>query len=228
MKLFTGSLKQTLVIGFLFVVLSTGAAGLIQADPSDDFSFTIHEAEPDSYHLMSEQRVAEILADRLDLFPQSQAPRLARHLLSLCRFYRFDPAFVLAMIEVESSFRIKVVSYAGAIGLMQLMPATARIVYQANPRLKEKPVVNGDYSRILRDPYMNMELGIAYLAFLRDRYRDLSPYYLVAAYNVGPAKMDELLSRKAFKPVNTKRYYDAIRRVLPGFRSYRRDRASQA
>jgi hypothetical protein len=61
------------------------------------------------------------------------------------------------------------------------------------------------------------------LARLRDKYEGLSPYYLVAAYNVGPGRMDELISQKFFKPVSTKRYYEAIRQGITDLRYYRRE-----
>lgn len=193
--------------------------GMNQADPTDDFSFSLHSSGVRSYSLLSEQRVTEVLRERLDLFPVSETPRLARHLIRLCRETRFDPAFILSMIEVESRFRIRIESPAGAIGLMQVMPATATVV--ARTFLGER-ADRMDFQEALQDPFLNLQIGITYLAWLRDKYRDLSPFYLVAAYNAGPAKIDGLLSRKSFKPVNTKRYYEAIRRGLPGLRLSRR------
>jgi soluble lytic murein transglycosylase-like protein len=220
------------------IVLGLGvrSAGRLRADPTDDFSFTLeHLPESIDYRMMPEKRVTLILQDRLDRFPKEDAPRLARHLLDLCRRYRFDPAFVLSLIEVESSFRVGAVSPFGAVGLMQVMPATAIATAQKiRPEigletgltalgLKPGETLTDAANRVLRDPYSNLSLGIAYLSWLRDRYRGLSPYHLVAAYNVGPGRMDELLSRKSFKPVTTKRYFDAIRRGMPGFRFYRRE-----
>ena len=207
----------TLMVGGLFCV---SAVRLIQADPSDDFSFTLaHTPEDEAYSLMPETQVTAILRDHLDLFPRSQAPRLARHLLHLCRYYRFDPAFVLALIEVESRFRTKVISPAGAVGLMQIMPSTARrVVKEMGVKLAPRKLRRQSF---LLDPYINTTVGVAYLAWLRDHYRGMPPYYLVAAYNAGPAKIDELLARGAFRPVLTKKYYEAIRRGIPEFRFYR-------
>lgn len=225
-KFFGRTVGKTIAIGSLGLALwGAIAAGTLKADPSDDLSFSLQSPqrwETFPFHVISETRVQQILGDRLDLFPKSQLPKLSRHLIDLCREYRFDPAFVLAMIEIESSFRIKAVSPAGAVGLMQLMPATAQVIGRTRFKDRWGKKSAQEFERILRDPFVNLEFGVSYLAFLRDRYQGLSPYYLVAAYNVGPARMDELLSRKDFKPVNTKRYYDSIRKALHKFRYYKR------
>ena len=217
MKFISQFSSWSAAIAFAFAVATIS---VIQADPTDDFSFSLsHAPEVEAYQLMSEHKVAEVLADHLDLFPISQTPNLAHHLLSLCRTYRFDPAFVLSLIQVESRFHVKVVSPAGAVGLMQLMPATALRV-AADWKIPHPPLTA--MTRALQDPFMNLTMGVTYLAFLRDRYQQLSPYYLLAAYNIGPAKMDELLSHKSFKPVKTLKYFEAIRRGVPSFRYYRK------
>jgi soluble lytic murein transglycosylase-like protein len=196
-------------------------AGMLSADPTDDLSFYLeHAPARDVYRLMSEKKVAEVFADHLDLFPKSLTPRLAHHLVELCKHYRFDPAFILSLIQVESGFHVKIVSPVGAVGLMQLMPDTARYVVDDWDLPAPAPWISMD--RALTDPFFNLTMGVAYLATLRDHYRGRTPYYILAAYNVGPARMDELLSRKGFKPDKTVKYYDAIRRGVPRFRYYQR------
>lgn len=201
----------------VFVGLSGIPSARLNADPSDDLSLSLaHAPELDVYALMSERKVAEVLRDQLDLFPDALTPRLAHHMVSLCRHYRFDPAFILSLIRVESRFRIKVVSSAGAVGLMQVMPATARHIIEE----WDLPVPHHvNMARALTDPFFNMTVGIAYLANLRDHYQGRSPYYLLAAYNIGPARMDELLAR-GFHPSKTLKYYEDIRRGIPDFRYY--------
>lgn len=232
-------LKVTLKQAFIAIVfLAVIAIGIFETDPSDDFSLSLHLFHGDFFTVMPEATVVEILTDRIDLLPKSQIPKLAHHLLQLCREYRFDPAFILSLIEVESGFRIRAVSPAGAIGLMQMMPSTAQVLGETVKKASQKDRKYIEFSQVsraswkesqrsqvevlLKNPFINLELGMAYLAWLRDRYQGRSPYYLVAAYNVGPTKMDELLSRKRFKPDNTKRYYEAIRRNLTQMRNYRR------
>lgn len=196
----------------------------------DDLGFEIEHARnvaPGSYEPgLSRAQIDIILKDRMGTAYQSG---LAGSLYELCQVYRFDPTFVLSIIHVESGFRPEVVSPVGAVGLMQLMPATARVIVRTQMvaknylgmaslknirRMSEEALVKS-----LMDPMTNMALGVAYLAYLRDRYVGFHPFYLIAAYNVGPAKMDELISRKTFKPVSTKKYFEAIRRSMTTFRT---------
>ena len=84
-------------------------------------------------------------------------------------FYQLPPELLWAVIKVESNFRDQAVSSAGAIGLMQLMPRTAR----------------GIGVRNARDPEQNILAGAYYLRHLANRFAgDL--YFTLAAYNAGP------------------------------------------
>lgn len=81
---------------------------------------------------------------------------------------RVSPALVLAVISVESAGRSQAVSSAGAEGLMQLMPDTA-----------SRFAVNNSF-----DPSQNIKGGVAYLAWLMDRY-DNDAVLALAGYNAG-------------------------------------------
>lgn len=80
-----------------------------------------------------------------------------------------DPALVKAVARAESGFRVDAGSPAGAQGVMQLMPATAR----------------GLGVRDLHDPEQNIEGGVKYLAGLLRRFRGDETLAL-AGYNAGP------------------------------------------
>ena len=95
---------------------------------------------------------------------------------------RTDPALVLAVARRESAFVVDTRSSAGAIGLMQLMPSTARAVARSL-RLKRPR------TRDLKDPNLNIRLGSRYLADMLKRYQGNAAMAL-AAYNAGPGAVD--------------------------------------
>ncbi len=112
-------MKKYLGLVFLWsVVIATGlglrSAGPLRADPTDDFSLTLQRLpESVGYRIMPEIQITHIFQDHLDLFPKKEAPKLARHLLELCKRHQFDPAFVLALIQVESSLARTPIKWRG-------------------------------------------------------------------------------------------------------------------
>ena len=89
---------------------------------------------------------------------------------------KVDPTLVYAVMREESRFRDYVKSGAGAIGLLQLMPKTARYIGRLNKvRVKTRNLV---------DPALNLKLGSLYLKRLSRRYKG-NLYYTLAAYNGG-------------------------------------------
>ncbi len=106
--------------------------------------------------------------------------RHAQHLASV------DTAFVHAIIRQESRFKSNAVSSAGAKGLMQLMPATAK---QTAQKLKIK-----NKNLPLHDPKTNVQLGSAHLKELLDRYNG-SMILAAAAYNAGAHAVDKWISQ---------------------------------
>jgi len=95
-------------------------------------------------------------------------------LRSLAKAQGFDPLFALALIREESRFKADVVSYAGAVGLMQLMPFTAAA------EIRKHRLEPGE----LTDPGYNIQVGILHLGYLLNAYKGNTSYAL-AAYNGG-------------------------------------------
>ena len=107
-------------------------------------------------------------------------------------------ALVHSVIAAESAYDANAVSSRGAVGLMQLMPGTARDL-QVSDR---------------RNPGENVRGGTMYLRQLLDRYRE-SPESLLlalAAYNAGPGRVDNY---KGLPPFNETRLF--VRRVIDRF-----------
>jgi len=97
-----------------------------------------------------------------------------------------ESALALALIRQESNFDPEAGSPVGARGLMQLMPATARIVAAG---MREVVSV----AALTADPDYNMRLGSAYLKGLLDRFGGTLPY-AIAAYNAGPGRVQDWLT----------------------------------
>ena len=95
--------------------------------------------------------------------------------------YDLDPAFLAAVIYTESKFDARARSGAGAIGLMQLLPETAKGIAV---RTGGKAFVTDD----LYGPELNVRYGAWYLRNLLDRYRDERT--ALAAYHAGEGNVD--------------------------------------
>lgn len=91
-----------------------------------------------------------------------------------------EPALALAVIRQESAFWPEAISSAGARGLMQLMPATAK-------HLAKTFNVAYAHERLTGDPHYNLKLGTAYLAQMVQDF-DGSYILALAAYNAGPSR----------------------------------------
>ena len=113
--------------------------------------------------------------------------------------YNIDPDLIRAVIKAESDFKVSARSNKGAMGLMQLMPDTARLHH-----------ISDAYN-----PSENVEGGARHLRMLLDRYQgDLE--LSLAAYNAGSAAVEKHRGIPPFP--ETKEY---VRRVLRFYDSYR-------
>ena len=90
------------------------------------------------------------------------------------------PELALAIARRESEFFIGAVSGVGALGLMQVMPRTAR-------EMAGKLGLRYSRSKMLKDPKFNAKIGIRYLQELREEFGN-SPVHIAAAYNAGPSR----------------------------------------
>jgi soluble lytic murein transglycosylase len=92
--------------------------------------------------------------------------------------YKFDPLWVMSVIRVESRFTVSAHSSRGAVGLMQLLPSTAREI---------APEIGLTHFKdeYLMDPDTNIHLGFHYLAKLQHEFPD-DEVAVLAAYNAGP------------------------------------------
>lgn len=125
----------------------------------------------------------------------------AGHVAEAARRFGIPEAWIWAVMRVESRGNSRAVSRAGAMGLMQIMPATwgtLRARYGLGP-----------------DPFDvrdNIMAGAAYLREMHDRYGNASA--MLAAYNAGPGRYDDYVSRGRPLPVETVGYLAQLTAVV--------------
>jgi soluble lytic murein transglycosylase len=131
-----------------------------------------------------------------------------------------DPYLVAAIVREESSYYPRALSRAGARGLMQLMPATAR------PMAEHRGLAFAG-GELLDDPGANLEIGTAFMAGLLREFKD--PRLALAAYNAGPARVRQWWQARRTSdleawveqiPFDETRQY--VKRVMFSWEEYRR------
>lgn len=126
----------------------------------------------------------------------------AGHIAEASRRFGIPAAWIRAVMRAESAGDPQAVSHAGAIGLMQVMPATWADL-RVRHRLGADPY----------DPRDNILAGTAYLRELHDRYG--SVVAMLAAYNAGPGRYEASLTGRPL-PSETRAYIAAIAPDIDG------------
>lgn len=140
---------------------------------------------------------------------------------ALAEKYEIDPFLILALAREESRFNPYAKSKSNALGLMQLMPATAKHVAQ-QLKIKYKQENN------LYDPETNLKLGTHYLSYLLERF-DKNVYLALAGYNGGPTNTHKWWNNRKTNdidefiesiPLEETRFY--IQKVLSSYWIYKK------
>ncbi len=92
---------------------------------------------------------------------------------------RIDPFFVYSVMRQESIFNFEIASPVGACGLLQIMPATGKMLAE------KESIADWFDPKLLFNPYMNIRLGVRYLVDLKAEYSD-DYMYVLGNYNAGP------------------------------------------
>ncbi|MBI1319815.1 MAG: transglycosylase SLT domain-containing protein [Candidatus Hydrogenedens sp.] len=143
---------------------------------------------------------------------QGDAKTVARQRLELPRAYwddaialgketGVDPYLMLAVAKQESTYRATVQSHAGATGVMQLMPSTAKWLVKV-----EDGIQDGHYDN-LKSPANSLRLGAFYLRRMINTY-DGNLVFAVAAYNGGPGNVNKW--RRQFSTADLDAWIESI------------------
>ena len=123
----------------------------------------------------------------------SSSSPFSAQILAAAKEHKVDPAFIAAVIKVESNGHAHALSRKGARGLMQLMPATARRLGVKSPF----------------EPRDNIRGGVAYLAELAERFGETNAELILAAYNAGEHAVEEYGGVPPYRETR-----DYVKRVL--------------
>lgn len=174
--------------------------GLVTTSPADVYVYTDANGVINFTNVPTDGRFRRVLGDRDATLSGVASSALYESLIrTTSGRYNVDADLIRAVIKAESDFNVAARSRKGAIGLMQLMPDTARL-----------HKVSDAY-----DPEENVEGGVRHLRMLLDRYQgDLE--LSLAAYNAGSGAVEK---HRGIPPYAETREY--VRRVLRFYDSYR-------
>lgn len=150
------------------------------------------------------------MRENISLMPESMLKRILPTPFNECvekstTSFKIDPNAVYAVMKAESLFHPRAVSSAGAVGLMQIMPATARGIARG--------LGISEYD--LKDPCTSIRLGSKYIAGLLSMFRGNFDY-VVAGYNAGAGNVQKWRAQMPgedpdyfteFIPFSETRYY---------------------
>jgi soluble lytic murein transglycosylase-like protein len=152
----------------------------------------IRRAEADLKTPASKEAAAETLsekaADATELAAEYRArgyrvpDTLAEQIVEAATDHGIEPDVAFGLVATESGFQRTARSHVGAVGLAQLMPATARWLEPGTTR------------KDLENPETNLRLGLRYLSSLIRKY-DGDTALALTAYNRGPGTVDRVLRR---------------------------------
>ena len=124
------------------------------------------------------------------LYPRYYANTVEKY----AKLYDVDTFLIAAMILEESRYNAEAISWAGAIGLMQIMPATGR-------ELAQQLKIRRFRTAMLKEPDVNIRMGTKYIGYLNSLFGG-DPMLVIGAYNGGPGRMKRWVSSKNIKDID--------------------------
>ena len=183
-------LRGTVIVGFALAVSAVG--GWVRRATADDAALpaaTVPAADVRGMEQTLDQVQGELTVARLQLERATAIigfsgkygipADLTSTVYDMASSEGVDPVLAFRLVRVESGFDPRAKSRAGAIGLAQVLPSTARL-YEPGLSVEQ-----------LYEPATNLRLGFRYLHDLMARYGTLN--HALVAYNRGPGKLQDLL-----------------------------------
>jgi len=160
------SAKSLLVIGGVCAAfVLAGAAAEVLLLPRAVPKSPATSQDPGKPTVMTQAQMEALLAKVGKSLKPELRTKLAEAVLTESSRAGIDPLFVLALVAVESSFRVSISSERGAYGLMQLKPSTFAWI------AGREPDVAGEEGAVDEDPVMDVRLAVRYFHWLERRFR---------------------------------------------------------
>lgn len=184
---------------------------------ANDFATYLIQHRLKSRQLSNGKRVSYVTIPMIANHVEVRARRYLPMVRKSSRQYGIDTSLILAIMEVESSFNPYAVSYANALGLMQVVPKTAGRDIFVRKGLDGQPDQN-----YLFDPTRNIDAGTMYLTILRDEYLDgithptSKLYAMISAYNSGAGAVLRVFDQDKWQAIEriNQLQPDAVYRIL--------------
>ncbi|MBS2024942.1 MAG: transglycosylase SLT domain-containing protein [Deltaproteobacteria bacterium] len=166
--------------------------------------------------LPDEDKLEALLGRLGPSVPAETRTKVADALMSEARRNGYDPFFLLALVGVESNYRITASSARGARGLLQLKPSTFAWMAAREPEVGAHELETGD------DPATDVRLAVRYFHYLEHRFQSRTAALM--AYNSGPRRValalrdGELTDRMKQYPARVRKEYERVIRLAEGKR----------
>lgn len=177
------AMSRTVAFVFALIYVFQSATIFYLLSEKYEHDKLIHYQQSRIEELEEKLKILDIIEDFQIGMRPSEIGGLANVIYNESKKYGYDPLLLLAVIQVESSFKKKEVSNKGAMGLMQLKPSVGSDV--ANRRDIDW------YNRsMLWEPSYNVELGSLYLFELVLKFGDVKQ--AITAYNIGETRLRKM------------------------------------
>lgn len=158
---------------------------------------------------MSQLEVEGLLARVGKSLDPAVREKLAEAVLTESARAGYDPLFILALVSVESRFRMNASSERGATGLMQLKPSTFAWISAREPDAGGEEAATGE------DPVVDVRLAVRYFRWLERKFHSRNEALM--AYNAGPKRVQEYRRAGGDYPDRLREY---PRRVMKEYRRF--------
>ena len=195
------SIRTTLLVCLGLVIAGAGADVWILERPA---LLAGRKLQDDGPEQMTHAQLEGLLARVAPALPKDIRAKLTDAVLTESARAGYDPLFILALVSVESRFRLKVASERGAYGLVQLKPSTFAWISAREPDL------GGEDLDVADDPVVDVRLAIRYFRWLERRFRTRDEALM--AYNAGPKRIKQYKGRVKDIPDKFREYPRRVNR----------------